>query len=40
MSIRQTDSITFGDTLYCALHFEPQVVQHMDGVKCIYLSPE
>jgi hypothetical protein len=35
-----TDSISFGDTPYRALHFEPQVVQHMDGVKFVYANPE
>jgi hypothetical protein len=35
-----TDSITFGNTPYHALHFEPQVVQHMEGFKFVYLSPE
>jgi hypothetical protein len=35
-----TDLITFGDSPYRALHFEPQIVQHMDGFKFVYLQPE
>lgn len=34
-----TDRLTFGDTPYRELAFQPQVVQYMSGFKFVYLPP-
>jgi hypothetical protein len=36
----RADSLAIGNAIYQRLQFTPQFVQHMDGFKFVYLSPE